>query len=231
MPVEDVAEILFNHLMTIPDGGNEVHQFGRFNQTGYLNTLKRLHQYVLNDGAERVLLEAWSWLEAEGLIAPINSISGTMFFITRRGKAIKTRSDFDSYRRSRLLPKEQVHSSVVDEVFPIFQRGKYDMAVFAAFRAVEIAVREAGKYPAEMIGEQLMGSASQSAENNRPAGPLTDQNLPISEQKSMAKLFAGAMGLYRNSTGHRYVPTKAEEAAEVILMASHLLRIVDRLKR
>jgi hypothetical protein len=46
----------------------------------------------------------------------------------------------------------------------------------------------------------------------------------------MAHLFAGAFGLFRNSTGHRYVPTEPEEAAELIMFARQLLRIVDRLK-
>jgi hypothetical protein len=43
----------------------------------------------------------------------------------------------------------------------------------------------------------------------------------------MAALFSGAFGVYRNSTGHRHVGTGAEEAAEVIIFASLLLRIID----
>jgi hypothetical protein len=43
----------------------------------------------------------------------------------------------------------------------------------------------------------------------------------------MARLFSGAVGVYRNSTGHRHVGTGAEEAAEVIIFASLLLRIID----
>jgi hypothetical protein len=60
---------------------------------------------------------------------------------------------------------------------------------------------------------------------------LTDNTIPKAEQEAMAHLFAGAFGLYRNSTAHRYVPTKPEEAAEVIMFASQLLRLVDRLNR
>jgi hypothetical protein len=46
----------------------------------------------------------------------------------------------------------------------------------------------------------------------------------------MANLFAGAIGLYKNPQSHRHVPTHPEDAAEVIVFASQLLRIVDRLK-
>ena len=75
-----------------------------------------------------------------------------------------------------------------------------------------------------------MRAAFATAKNNLPAGPLTDKQLPLGEQEAMAHLFAGAFGVYRNSTGHRHVPTEPEEAAEVIMFASQLLRIVDRLK-
>ena len=43
----------------------------------------------------------------------------------------------------------------------------------------------------------------------------------------MANLFAGAIGLYKNPQSHRHVPTHPENAAEVIVFASHLLRLID----
>lgn len=54
--------------------------------------------------------------------------------------------------------------------------------------------------------------------------------LPIAEQEAMANLFAGAIGLYKNPQSRRYVLTHSEDAAEVILFASQLLRTVDRLE-
>ena len=82
------------------------------------------------------------------------------------------------------------------------------------------------------VGVELMRQAFRAV--NRPnqaaqtPGPLTDANLPVAEQEGIAHLFAGAIGLYKNPQSHRYVPTSAAEAAEVVLFASHLLRIVDR---
>jgi len=231
LPVEDVAEILIGHWNSYPDGGNEVAQLGRVNQQGFFNLIERQHVFAdYNDAVRHVLLEAWSWLESEGLLArdPVTPVS---FFITRRGKAVKSRADFAAYRNSNLLPKHQAHPIIASKVYPAFQRGDYDVAVFLAFREVEVAVRQAAGYPHELVGDALMRAAFSADENNRPAGPLTDTGLPISEQRNMAHLFAGAFGLYRNSTGHRYVPTEPEEAAEVIMLASQLLRIVDRLKQ
>lgn len=131
-----------------------------------------------------------------------------------------------------MLPKGQLHPVISARVYPAFLRGEYDTAVFQAFREVEIAVRIAGKFSADDIGVALMRAAFRPFEPEKSAavGPLTDSKLPIAEQNAMAHLFAGAIGLYKNPQSHRYVPTAAYDAAEVIVFASHLLRIVDRIK-
>jgi len=93
-------------------------------------------------------------------------------------------------------------------------------------------VRRAGKFAAELVGKDLMREAFRPANPNKPTvnpGTLTDTALPIAEQEGMASLFAGAIALFKNPQSHRNVPTDAVDAAEVIVFASHLLRIVDRL--
>jgi uncharacterized protein (TIGR02391 family) len=132
-----------------------------------------------------------------------------------------------------MLPRGQIHPVIASRVYPAFLRGEYDTAVFQAFREVEVAVREAGGYGPDDYGTDLMRSAFKPSGKRGQAttlGPLTDRALPIAEQEAMANLFAGAIGLYKNPQSHRLVPTHAEDAAEVILFASHLLRIVDRLR-
>jgi uncharacterized protein (TIGR02391 family) len=175
-------------------------------------------------------MEAWAWLESEGFLIRDPTQPAPWFFVSRRGQRMKSREDFDAYRKGALLPKRQVHPLIASEVYPLFLRGKYDTAIFEAFRQVEIRVRTAGTFSANDHGKDLMRDAFRVAKQSGSAGPLTDVTLPLGEQESMGHLFAGAFGLYRNSTAHRYVPTEPEEAAEVIMFASQLLRIVDRIR-
>ncbi len=145
---------------------------------------------------------------------------------------MKSREDFASYRKASLLPKGQLHPVIATKVYPTFLRGEYDTAVFQAFREVEVAVRRAGKFPAALVGVELMRKAFRPVDAENPAvtsDQLTDTTVPVAEQQAMAHLFSGAIGLYKNPQSHRNVPTEAIDAAEVIVFASHLLRMVDRL--
>jgi hypothetical protein len=47
------------------------------------------------------------------------------------------------------------------------------------------------------------------------------------EREARAHLFAGAIGSYKNPHSHRSVDLKATDAVEMLLLASHLLRILD----
>jgi uncharacterized protein (TIGR02391 family) len=86
-----------------------------------------------------------------------------------------------------------------------------------------VAVREAAELEARDIGTDLMRKAF-AVER----GPLTDKSGERSEQQGLSDLFAGAIGTYKNANSHRNVALdNPDEAAGIILLANHLLRIVD----
>jgi hypothetical protein len=59
-------------------------------------------------------------------------------------------------------------------------------------------------------------------------GPLTDVLAERAERQARSDLFAGAIGSYKNPHSHRDVNLDDPgEAMEIVMLANHLLRIVD----
>jgi len=230
LEVEELAGVLLMHLNGFED---RVKHQGGIGYNNFFNAPDRRDYESRQSEVNLALMEAWAWLQSAGLLVEKAGLTGGFFFVSRRGKQITSRDDFAAYRKAGLLPKGQLHPLIVSKVYSAFMRGEYDTAVFQAFREVEVAVRAAGGFGPDDYGKDLMRAAFKPAEKNgqsRPSGPLTDTQLPTAEQEAMANLFVGAIGLYKNPQSHRHVPTHPEDAAEVIVFASQLLRIIDRLK-
>lgn len=171
----------------------------------------------------RVLAEAWAWLQTEGfLVADPEDSYGGKFFVTRRGYQHRYRASFESYVKASLLPKRILHASLREKIYGTFLRGEYDVAIFQAFREVEVAVRHAGGFSEMDLGVPLMNEAFKAK-----VGPLADNTETDPEQLAVRNIFAGAIGYYKNPSSHRNVPFTPEEAVQLLIFASHLLRIVD----
>ncbi len=234
LEVEEVAGVLLAQLNSYGDDSrNSVVQRRRINRHNFFNRLNNHPEYPgRQEDVNRALMEAWSWLQGEGFLVRDADGTGDWFFLSRRAQRLKSQEDFDKYRKASLLPKGQLHPLIATKVYPAFLRGEYDTAVFQVFRELEVTVRRAGKFPADLLGDKLMRKAFCPADLEKPGvtpGPLTDTTLPVAEQQGMANLFSGVIALYKNPQSHRNVPTEAIDAAEVIVFASHLLRMVDRL--
>jgi uncharacterized protein (TIGR02391 family) len=173
-------------------------------------------------------MEAWTWLEREGMIATKpGDMHGHNFFVTRRGQKLRSDTDLARYQWGQLLPKKRLDPVLAAKVTHLFLRGDYDMAILQAFKEVEIRVRAAAGFPERRDGVDLMRAAF-----NENTGPLRDPELEPAERQAMSNLFAAAYGLFRNPVAHREVRLDDPmEAAELILLANHLLRIVDRRSR
>jgi uncharacterized protein (TIGR02391 family) len=216
---EELAGAILEVLSTLPSGSGLFTLQGFSSRSGPVAEYPSHHEQIM-----KALTEAWVWLEREGLLAPMPGQigGGSYVFVTRRGQAVATRTQLDSYRRGNLLPKQQLHPLIATDVWATFLRGHYDVAVFQAFREVEIAVRTAARLTPTDIGVTLMRRAFDTA-----AGPLTDSSAVTAERQALSDLFAGAIGSYKNPHSHRHVPIDASQAVEMITLASHLLRIVD----
>lgn len=138
------------------------------------------------------------------------------------GRADQEPGGLVAYRNAVILPRGLLHPAIAQACWSAFLRGNYDTAVFQAFKELEVAIREAGKLKAEDYGVDLARKAFHES-----TGPLTDQSTTNSERGALAHLVAGALGSYKNPHSHQKVKLTAEEAVEMIILGSHLLKIVD----
>jgi uncharacterized protein (TIGR02391 family) len=174
---------------------------------------------------EAAIYEAWAWLEGQALLIPDRRFSGSheMRVLSRRAIQLAKTDNPARAFRARQMPKETLHERIREDVWGLYHRAKYDTAVFEAMKAVEVSVREAAGLPANVVGTALMRVAFDAA-----TGVLADQQAEKSEREARAHLFAGAIGSFKNPQSHRAVDLDdPDEAAEIIMLANHLLRIVD----
>ncbi len=171
------------------------------------------------------LAEAWAWIEGKRFVVPKPGQGGNWFMITPRGREFAA----SAAPLPRLKAEERLgldlHPSIADKVRREFLLGHYQEAVLAAFREVEIRVRELSGAAQNATGVRLMRWAFGAD------GPLHHAEEHAGEQHALMELYAGAIGYFRNPPSHRKVdydnPTMA---AEVVLLADLLLRVLDGIK-
>ncbi|MBE3112512.1 MAG: TIGR02391 family protein, partial [Acidobacteria bacterium] len=116
-----------------------------------------------------------------------------------------------------------VHPAIVKTSFGLLNSGHLDSAVLKAFKAVEMAIRKLVKARADDVGVTLIRRAF-----HPESGPLSDMSLPKAERESLSHYLAGAFAYYRNPCSHRDVGLDFLSTFERIVVASDLLKIVER---
>lgn len=165
---------------------------------------------------------AWSWLEANGLICRGPESDNEWYVPTARGLAVQSHQALRALISAEQLPEHFLHPDILVHSRPLFLQSRFETAVFEAFKALEVAIRLAAELSDGDIGIQL-AQAAFHPEN----GPLMDSSAERGERVALMNLMTGALGSYKNPSSHRRVQIVAEEAREMIILASHLLRIVD----
>src|SRR6266849_4203377 len=105
---EDLAGVVLDYLNSLSD--EESGQLNRYNFSLPHTVAGYPPERYKEIG--RALMEAWVWLEREGLLAPQPGSPGDWVFITRRGKQMKSASDLKAYRNAGLLPRQLLHPIV-----------------------------------------------------------------------------------------------------------------------
>lgn len=171
------------------------------------------------------LREAAAWLSAQGLVIPAESTNGRNGWcvLSRRAQRFQDAREFASYTAARRVPRENLHPRIGNSVWMAFMRNEFDVAAFLAMKAVEVAVREVSGLSDKDLGVTLMRKAF-----DKNTGPLSDKTMDEGEREARAHLFAGAIGTFKNPQSHRDVDlSDPAEAAEIVMLANLLLRIVD----
>jgi uncharacterized protein (TIGR02391 family) len=171
--------------------------------------------------------DAWDWLVKEGyLTADPSQATSTWVVLTQKGGKLleQPRSKAIAFARAVTSLNHDLHPRLEQVgVGNVFRRGDLDHALRDAFRDVEHVARElSGLNIASpvLLFEQAFAP---------PAGPLCDATQSRSEQLARQRFFMGAFGQYRNAPNHTYVSFDPAEAIEVVLLASLLMRLLDRI--
>jgi len=196
-----------------------------WNEYNYTNTAGQDLRYRGDTAALKALAESLGWLRARGFIARTPSQSAdAAIFVTRAGDAA-LRHGLTPVRAAHRL-QDGLHPIIEERCRRQFLLGEYEQAVFVGMKAVEVRVRGLSGFGDDVTGVDLMNRAF------GPTGPLTDPNAVRGEQEGTRMMFAGAYAMLRNPSGHRDVDyDDVVEAAEAVLVASLLMRVLDRVQR
>jgi uncharacterized protein (TIGR02391 family) len=235
VPVEDilalpVPEVALRLLLGMVEMSND--HYGR-STWSFVWILSNTQVRAEERGASRVseavrkLGDALAWLVSNALLAPVAS-DGEWRVSALGAIAAQERSLAGVLAERRLAV--DLHPRLSD-ARAIFSLGTHDAAVLEAMKQVEERVRELSGLSG--FGVDLVNRAFNPGKATVPPGPLTDPSpLDPQETRGTRDLFAGAVAAFRNPAAHRAIDyADPSEAAEVVLLADLLLRMLERVEQ
>lgn len=202
----------------------DAHEWNEYNYTLRYHH-DRTHGYGTDQDALRAIAEAVGWLRANGMIArKPGDTNADSIFITRWGDEALGANLANVRAIIRL--QSELHPLLQHKVRRQFLLGEHETAIFVAMRAVEVRVRQLAGFGDDVTGTDLMKRAFKAN------GPLADPKAPVGEVDGTMALFWGTYSVLRNPSGHREVSfDDVSEAAEAVMTASLLMRILDRVEK
>lgn len=192
---------------------------------------------TVSDSGAREIAEGLSLLEARGYLVqwpPRDDRFNTeghadTFQLTRLGLQAKAQGhNVKRWDSARQRLGVDLHAGLAGKLDLMVRVGAFEQAALIALRAVEERVRSACGDPRDPKGRRLTGVALMRKAFG-VGGPLADVDADPGEVVGTMELFTGAFGAVRNVVAHTETEwTDSVEAAEYVLLADLLMRILDR---
>src|ERR1043166_2549688 len=112
---EELAGALLEVLLSYPEHD------ANWCRNNFFNSNTGIQGYPPQHGDEikGALMEAWIWLEREGLLLPrVSDPYGLWYVPSRRAKRMKDRGGYESFRKTDLLPRVVLHPETTSKVEP-----------------------------------------------------------------------------------------------------------------
>jgi len=170
-----------------------------------------------------LVMEGFGFLERAGLVVQNPDQVGTVFVkLSRAGRKAATEAQ-PYITVGGQEAQTFLHPRIANAALGHLERGgKYlDDAAFAAFRELEVAVREISGLTESQ--KKLFYEAFKSD----PRGPLIPGSMESGEVTSLREATAGCYGLYRNPPAHAHVHDDPVQTMRVLLVASTLLYTIE----